>query len=643
MPVVPLLALGLVVFVAWAYASSLAGVLVLDDIRAIARNETIRTLRPLSVPLSPPSASTVAGRPVANLSFALNYAAAPDDVRDVFAPSRAPAPSARDEAFLRNVRGYHLLNVAIHLSAGLVLFGVVRRTLLTERLAPAFARHAAWMAGAVAATWLLHPLQTASVTYLVQRVESLMGLFYLLTLYCAIRASEGGRRTTWTTGAVLSCALGMATKEVAVTAPVAVWLWDYTFGSRDADRRARVPLYAGLAATWIVFGVLVAREFRAPSLALDAGTAWRYLLTQAAVIVHYLRLAVWPRPLVFLYDWPLAASPADVASQAALLVVLLGLTVVALVRRHPLGFAGGVFFLVLAPTSSVVPIVTEVAAEHRMYLPLAAVIVLVLSGAYAAGHEVHRRGVIGSRVLGQVAAVGLILLLLTLGQLTRQRNTDYSSAVRLWSTAVEAQPRSPRARVAYGEALASAGQLPSAEAELRTAVDLDPASVVGLVRLGTVQAAQGRLDDAIRTLGRALTLNPDDVDAQRGLGLAYSGRQLDEQAVPHLERAVVALPDDPAVLMALATIFVASDDPRLRNPGRAADLAGRAAQLTARRDPAVLDVLAGALAQTDRVADAVTTATEALALARAQGNAALAGQIEMRLGRYREYQQFLGR
>ena len=145
-PIVPVLAAILVALGAWVYASSFKGVLVLDDIRAIARNETIRTLWPLSVPLSPPPASTVSGRPIANLSFALNYAAAPRDVRDVFAPRSGGAPGGPDEAFLRNVRGYHLLNVVIHLAAGLVLFGMVRRTLLTGRLAGTFARSAPWIA-----------------------------------------------------------------------------------------------------------------------------------------------------------------------------------------------------------------------------------------------------------------------------------------------------------------------------------------------------------------------------------------------------------------------------------------------------------------------------------------------------------------
>jgi tetratricopeptide (TPR) repeat protein len=637
------LALALVTLGAWAYAASFSGVLVLDDIRAIARNETIRTLWPLSVPLSPPSASTVAGRPVANLSFALNYAAAPGDARDVFAPRPGAAPGAQDEAFLRNVWGYHLLNLVIHLAAGLVLFGTVRRTLLTERLATTFSRPAPWLAASVAAIWLLHPLQTEAVTYLVQRVESLMGLFYLLTLYCAIRAHEPGRHALWSAAAVASCALAVATKEVAVTAPVAVWLWDWTFGPRRAGRPSRAALYTGLSASWCVFGVLVYHEFRAPSLALEAATSWRYLLTQAAVITHYLRLTLWPGPLVLLYDWPLASSLSSVLAQVAFLAVLLCVALWALLRRHPLGFVGVFFFMVLAPTSSVVPIVTEVAAEHRMYLPLASVVVLAVAGAHALAAWLQQRRLVTSRALLQAAAIVTALAVASLGILTRQRNADYSSAVRLWSTAVRGQPSSTRARVAYAEALAAEGRLPEAETELRTAASLDASSPVTLVRLGTVQAAQGRLDEAIPTLERALAVRPDDVDAHRALARAYVVRRDDRRAVPHLERALGAAPDDPEMLVALATICVASDDPLLRDPSRAVELARRAAQLTSRRDPVALDILAGALAQTNHVADAVTTATEALGVARAQGQAELAAQIEMRLQRYRDYQQLLGR
>ena len=174
--------------------------------------------------------------------------------------------------------------------------------------------------------------------------------------------------------AVASCALGMATKETMVSAPLVVAVWYYVFTDGLRTRWRRV---ASLAATWLVLAVLVAGEGRGPSVDVAGGTMWRYLLTQAAVIVHYLRLSVVPSPLVFLYTWPLTTTIASVAPQIVVVTALVAATIVALVRRHPLAFPAACFFLILAPTSSVLPIVTEVAAEHRMYLPLASVISMV--------------------------------------------------------------------------------------------------------------------------------------------------------------------------------------------------------------------------------------------------------------------------
>ena len=88
------------------------------------------------------------------------------------------------------VWGYHAFNLAIHLLAALTLFGIVRRTLTLPALAPRFARASTALAFCIALLWALHPLQTESVTYVIQRMESLMGLFYLLTLYCFIRAAS---------------------------------------------------------------------------------------------------------------------------------------------------------------------------------------------------------------------------------------------------------------------------------------------------------------------------------------------------------------------------------------------------------------------------------------------------------------------
>ena len=340
----------------WAYSNSFRGVFVLDDVRAIVQNETIRSVTSIEEVLSPPPRSTVSGRPIANLSFAINYAI-----------------SALD------VRSYHVLNLLIHLGCALTLFGVVRRTLQSSSLRAIFGADATYVATAVALIWVVHPLTTSAVTYVVQRVESLMSLFYLLTLYCAIRAAESARRGLWTVASIASCALGVATKEVMITAPVAVVLWDVVF---RPGQRVRWGLRAGLAATWLVFAALVSGEQREASIAMSGTMVWRYLLTQAQVLTQYLRLAFVPAPLVFLYTWPLVTTPADVIVEGLLIAVLLLLTAVGIWKRHPLGYAGALFFVILAPTSSIIPIVTEVAAEHRMYLPLAAIVSGVVGLAY---------------------------------------------------------------------------------------------------------------------------------------------------------------------------------------------------------------------------------------------------------------------
>src|SRR5690606_21319791 len=103
-------------------------------------------------------------------------------------------------------------------------------------------------------------------------------------------------------------------------------------------------------------------------------TPWQYLLTQAEVLVHYLRLVFVPWPLVLDYEWPVVKSIREAAVPLVVVSALLAVTVWGLVRRRAWAMAGVLSFGVLAPTSSVVPIVTEVAAEHRLYLPLAGLI-----------------------------------------------------------------------------------------------------------------------------------------------------------------------------------------------------------------------------------------------------------------------------
>ena len=481
-----------------AYSNSLDGIFVFDDEPAIEQNQNLRRLWPLTTAMSAPPDTTLSGRPVATLSFAIDHALSGG-----------------------SLDAYHATNLCIHLAATLLLFGVTRRTLLTAPLRDRFGGAATALAAIVALIFAVHPLQTGSVTYIVQRVESLMGLLYLATLYCAIRALDAPRRARayWTGAAVVVCALGMGTKEVMATAPLIVMIWDYLFAATRTT--SRKSLYVWLASTWVILAVLVAGGHRAPSVGFGfAGWPWwRYLMTQAEVVVHYLRLALIPAPLVLDYDWRAASSLSQVALPAALLVALLAATVWGLMRRSPAAFAGAWFFLILAPTSSVIPIVTEVAAEHRMYLPVAAVIVLVVLGIFDGAQRfsaTSRRVIAGA---GLVSAAAVVILF---ARMTHARNADYHDFDRIWSATIAERPNNARARNNYATSLLMKGRYAEAEPHLRVAVRENPSLVEAEGNLGVALAAQGKLEEGARHLRRAIELRPDYAAAHRNLGETYA-------------------------------------------------------------------------------------------------------------------------
>jgi tetratricopeptide (TPR) repeat protein len=642
------LALVLTAAAGWAYATSFRGVFVLDDQFGIADNPNIKTLWPLTKAMSAPPELPVSARPVASLTLAINYALAPEDVRDVLTSGGPGATPERHDQYLRNVWGYHFLNLTLHVMAGLSLFGVLRRTFRSGRLAARFAAHATALAFAITLLWIVHPLLTDAVTYVVQRTEVLMGLFYLSTLYCAIRAAEPDLplrvRRSWMVGSVVSCALGMGSKQTMVTAPLMVWLWDWTFvsdvPSRQDDRARgdRRYLYAGLAATWGILGALVAMERWPHSIGLnrEGWTPWTYLLTQSGVIVHYLRLAFVPSPLALDYDgWPMARSVVDIAPHGALLLILLAATVVAIVRRHPAGFLGGWFFALLAPSSSVLPLATEIAAERRMYLPLAAIITAVVAAVYLLGRRASGSLIADPRlraVAGTAAAVALLgSVAVVLGAATAARNRDYWSDERIWADTVAKRPGNSRARVNYGVDLYAAGRLREAEQQLREAVRLKETSAPAHANLGPVLCALGQLDEGIAHLERALELDPEYSAAHGNLGEAYAAQGRRALAAHQFALAVERAPDNPFFLNRLGWLLATSPEDAVRNGARAVAVAERAASITSRRDMMSLETLSAAYAEAGRFPEAVATVREALALAERQGNRAIVPDLTNRL------------
>jgi tetratricopeptide (TPR) repeat protein len=504
------LVITLVAAIGLAYGGVFGVPLLFDDELTIVENPSIRSLWNIGDALSPPASSGTGGRPLANLSFAVSYAISGLD------------PWA-----------HHAFNLLFHFLAALTLYGVVRRTLEKPRLRARFGAESVALAGAIATLWAVHPLQTQTVTYISQRTEGLMSLCYLLVLYCFIRGVEG-RAQVWHPLAVAACLAGVLCKEVAVTAPLMVLVYDRTFisGTFQAAWRARWRLYFGLAASWAVLVPLV-RDVGERGVGFHLGAPWwHYALTQCEAVVRYLKLAWWPDPLVFDYSPGLVASLGAVWPSMIFLAALLGAATWGVIRRSLWAFPAVWYLIVLAPTS-IVPVTGAPIAENRAYLPIAAIVtVLVLGGRLLLGPRFSRLGW-GILTVAAIAA-------------TVNRNRDYQDAVGLWTDTVAKAPDNHRAHGFLAKHLAA---FPDRTADTlshyATALRLQPDYDEAHNNLGTLLARlPGRQADAIMHYETALRLRPDFAKAHYNLAnllVTMPGRQPDAQR--HYEVAVRLRPD----------------------------------------------------------------------------------------------------
>ncbi|MFN3148465.1 tetratricopeptide repeat protein [Bremerella sp.] len=431
----------LLVAVVAAYLTSLGGTFVFDDIPHLVENENVADVSTaLTDMLRLQTRSTTV------FSFALNAA-----------------------LFGKSAFFYHLVNLLIHLVSVLTLFELVRGSITwySGRHTPhVSANLTAFLA---ALLWGVHPLGTMAVTYIVQRHESLMAMFYLLTLLFLLRGQLAQNAWPWYVGSIVCCWLGMGAKEIMVTAPLVAVVYDRCILSTSwrevVTRRGWVYGLFLLPAT-----ILLLKNLAVFQQGTDANTAvlgahetassWLYLWTQAGVIVHYLKLSIWPMHLTFDYDWPVANSEGEYLLPALFIVGLLVLSFWLLYQRPAIGFLAISFFFILAPTSSIVPII-DVAFEHRMYLPLACLCVLAAIGLSMLIEAWRSQQSNESKYQG-LLLVGLTLAVL-LGIRTAYRNLDYRSHIALWTTTVEARPMNLRANHNLAQELRKADRLPEAE------------------------------------------------------------------------------------------------------------------------------------------------------------------------------------
>jgi protein O-mannosyl-transferase len=446
-----------------AHAPAWRGAFVSDDISEIAENPAIRVLWPPWVPMF--EGTPMPHRPLPYYTFALNYAVHGLDPR-----------------------GYHAVNLAIHLTNGWLVWWVGREIL--RRLGAGDA--AGEIALAAATLWLVHPLCTQAVDYIYQRIESLGALAILGTVACFLKATTEPRPRSWLAASVAASATGMLCKEHVIAAPVAVLLVDWLvvrwrperpWQSLFAALAARPAYYAALSATPLVAVALVVwQRQRFTDFEQALAGPLLYAANQPLVIGEYLRRVLVPAPLCL--DWyrmPFE-SPAVLAPGIGAIALALTLAAWGVTRARGLALVILLFLVLLAPTSSVLP-VNDLMVEHRMYLPLA----VLCTGMAAVGHALlaryclpDRRLIVGSAIVGLVATL--------LAATTWARCHAYQSRLVMWADVVMKSPRNPRGWQTLAVELWQAGAFDRALEAVDRSLAIVPDSEVTLATRKAIRA-----------------------------------------------------------------------------------------------------------------------------------------------------------
>ena len=533
------------------YSNSFQVPFVLDDKQSIVANADIRNLNNL------PLGST---RFVGYLTFALNYHFGGLDVT-----------------------GYHVVNLLIHLACALLVYALLRLTFQTPYFSASFDVHQGARPGDAASQsqplrassfiplmaallFVVHPVQTQAVTYIVQRLTSLAALFYLLSLVLYVLArlkAEGGRLKAegWKVpvlliaGSVISAILAMKTKEIAFTLPLAVVLYEVFFFQGAWKRRffCLLPLLATLPI--VPLSVLALGESSGDVLS-DVGEQTRastgmlrqdYLFTQFRVIVTYLRLLLLPINQNLDYDYPIFRTfwTPPVFLSFLLLASLIALAVYLYARsRFSKGGAStgshqpenrgndallrlisfGIFwfFLALALESSLIPIV-DVIFEHRLYLPsVGAAMAFAAFFFLTAERFFRRRG-------GMVPLLAAGLLVVSLGLATLQRNSVWGDEISLWLDVAAKSPQKGRPFNELGVALEEAGRRKEAMESFSLAIGFDPSHYKARYNLADLYLVSGQPEKSLPLLAEAIRIKPDFREGyvKAGAALLRGGRYRD--------------------------------------------------------------------------------------------------------------------
>jgi len=448
-----------------------------------------------------------------------------------------------------DVRGWHVVNLALHVVCALLVFLVVKALLRGAGHGRTYP-----LALLCASAFALHPIQTQAVTYISGRAAILAAIFFLTGFHAFLRYRSIGvgekYRLAWAALAPVCYMLGLLSKESAVSLPAVMLLYDLLFTTeKDKGLAARLrglaPYYTAFAGVLLVYiGLRKALAGYATAPAIPY-SSYEYMLSELKVLPMYLRLMSLPVNQNFDYLLPLTKTPDALVLISAVLLASIGLALYRLRRAQPLVvFFAGWFIITIAPESSFIPIL-DIANEHRLYLPSVGLICAALVGGYS--------------LLGQnrsrLAYSSAVMLLAALGLLTFSRNRVYADEYTLWGDVLSKAPYNSRARLNIGTALVADKKYGEATVELKAALDMGtalPVPYIAHYNLGVCYDKTGRKDEAEREFELTLKDEPNYYEASVKLGEIFyeAGRYADSARV--YEAHVKRFAGDPVAYFNLA-------------------------------------------------------------------------------------------
>jgi protein O-mannosyl-transferase len=504
-----------------------------DDFFNIVDNPYIRNLGDVSLFLKGLELRTNWFRALPALSFAINY-----------------------HFHGLEVFGYHLVNLLLHAGSGILVYFISKHLFvldlrsdraLQEDETGFFNRHGTPLFSLfVALIFVAHPLQTNTVTYIVERNEGMAAFFYLLGLFLFMKGSfsRGGSKAVYLSGTGVVFFFAVLSKEIGFTLPIVLILFDLLFVCQGKEAmKKRLKIYGAvglLLAIYLLFflrGGLYALLFRQNHV----WTPWENLLTQANVLIRYIGLLFLPWPGWMNIDHDIRVSRSlfefpTFMSMATILFLFLLAVYLAKKKKRLISFGIFSFFIILAPTSSVIPI-WDTMVEYRLYLPVFSfgLILTVLADSLYQFLVRRHSERFGRRVVATIA----ILVLALYSLFTVQRNYVFREDITLWEDAVRKSPDKARVHLGLGMALLKLNRLEEARDVLKTALGKYPKNFV-LVYYGLGQVYRDLGDDekAIFHFEKYLRESPDDQRAYNELGSIYLRTGALEKALPCFQRAL---------------------------------------------------------------------------------------------------------